>query len=152
MYKEWTGHRTTAFKVVLSVRFACIKHVTVLNLVEYFSFPGLFLISRICVVSLHSFAVYHNKVYEEWNGHRTTAFKGVVSVSFAFVKHVMIFKTIEYCSSSGLFFNFTISTPFHYTLLQYIIVRCMQKGLGIEPLLLKELFRHFCVYQARDGF
>ena len=103
MYEEWNGHRTAAFKVIISVRFACIKHVTVLNLVEYCSFSGLFLISRFCVVSLHSLAVYHSKVYDEWNEHRTTAFKGVVSERFACIKVELIFNLVEYISFSGLF-------------------------------------------------
>ena len=46
VYEEQIGHRTTAFKVILSERFACIKHVTALNLVEYCSFAVLFLTSR----------------------------------------------------------------------------------------------------------
>ena len=66
VYKEWNEHRTTAFKGVFTVDLACIKHVMVLNLVEYCSFPGFL---GFCVVSLHSFAVYHTEVYEEWNGH-----------------------------------------------------------------------------------
>ena len=46
VYKEWNERRTTAFKGVLTVYFSCIKHVTVVNLVEYCSFSSLFLLSR----------------------------------------------------------------------------------------------------------
>ena len=73
VYEEWNECRTTAFKGVLSERLACIKVELIFNLVEHFSCSRIFL-----VVSLHSFAIYHSKMYKELTGHRTTAFKVVL--------------------------------------------------------------------------
>ena len=55
------------------------------------------------MVSLHSFVVYHTKVYEEWTGHRTTAFKGVLLERLACIKVELIFNMVEYCSFTDLF-------------------------------------------------